>query len=153
MRIVLVAIGLVISLPILQATHDGKPGIVLPNPKLLTCKGADCPGLWSKESEHNTIFPKQLSIDTEQGCVYGMTAWYDRSVSADDLAAAVDEQYGKWTIPPFDKGPHRLWRVEPEKFAIQLAVLDKKDQKRGFGEAGTEEMILIAFGARSACTH
>jgi hypothetical protein len=82
-----------------------------------------------------------------------MTAWYDRSVSVDDLAAAIDEQYGKWTVPHFEKGPLRLWRVEPENFAIQLAVLDKRDEKRGVAESGTKQVILLPFGGRSACTH
>ena len=153
MKTLLTAVAFVLSLPILQAAQDGKPAIVLPNPKLLTCKGADCPGLWSKESEHNTVFPKQLSIDTEQGCIYGMTARYDKSLSVEDLAASIDEHYGKWTVPHFEKGPLRLWRVEPEKFAIQLAVLDKKDEKSGVAGAGTKQVIFVAFGGVAACRH
>ena len=153
MKMLLAAVVVVLSLPILQAAQDGKPTIVLPNPKLLTCKGADCPGLWLKESEHNAVFPMQLSIDTEQGCVYGMTARYDKSLSIDDLAAAIDEQYAKWIVPHFEKGALRLWRVEPEKFAIQLAVMDKRDEKRGIAEAGTKQVIFLPFGARAACTH
>lgn len=152
MKTLLAAIVLVISFPICQMAQEGKTGIVLPNPKLLTCRGADCSQLWQKQSADGAVFPKQLSIDMEQGCVYGMTARYDRSVSVEELTATIDEQYGKWTVPHFDKGPHRLWRVEPEKFAIQLVVLDKRDEKRGV-EAGTKELILIAFGGRSACAH
>lgn len=44
-----------------------------------------------------------------------------------------------------------VWRVEPEKFAIQLGVFDKKDEKRSMGEAGRKEAIYIAFGGKSAC--
>ena len=153
MQKIVAAILLALSLPFCQPAQEHKSIIVLPNPKLLTCKGADCSGFWSKESEHNTVFPKQLFIDTEAGCVYGMTARYDKSVSVDDLAAAVDERYGKWTIPHFEKGPLRLWRVESEKFAIQLAVLDQRDEKRGVAEAGTKQLIFLPFGGRSACTH
>ena len=80
-----------------------------------------------------------------------MTALYEKSASTDDLAAAIDQQYGQWTVPHFEKGLMRLWRVEPEKFSIQLVVLDKKDAKRRYAEAGTKQVIFIAFGGRSAC--
>jgi hypothetical protein len=153
MKEILARVLLILSLPILQAAQEGEPTIVLPNPKLLTCRGTDCSKLWSTESTNNPVFPKQVILDTEQGCIYGMTAMYEKTVSFDELKGAIDEQYGKWALPGFDKSHTRLWRIEPEKYAIHLAVLDKRDEKRGVAEAGTKEVIFLAIGGRSACAH
>jgi len=57
-----------------------------------------------------------------------MTALYDRSLPLDDVRAAIDERYGKWAIPEFANSSIKIWRVEPEKFAIQLSVASKKDE-------------------------
>jgi len=111
--------------------------------------------LWlEKPAEANDVFPKQLIIDMNQSCLYGMTALYDKSIPVEDVKAAIDEHYGKWALPLNDDaaGPVKLWRVEPEKFAIQLSVADKKDEKRNRAEAGTKRAIYIAFGGRSACS-
>ena len=80
-----------------------------------------------------------------------MTVLYDQPTTIDEVKAAVDERYGKWAQPEFGSSPLRIWRVEPEKFAIQLSVADKKDEKRNIAEAGTKQAIYIAFGGRSAC--
>ena len=153
MKKLLVVTLFVICLPISQAAKEDKATIILPNTKLLACKSAQCSQLWSEQPAHtNTVFPKQLIIDSDQGCPYGMTAIYEKLVALDDLNAAIDDRYGKkWTVPGFEKPQHRLWRVEPEKLAIQLVVLDKKDEKSGFAEAGAKEVIFIAFGGRAAC--
>lgn len=156
MKTLLPVIVLFISLlifPICQSAQESKASIVLPNPKLLTCKRAVCSQIWLNTSANNAFFPKQVIIDAEMGCVYGMTAVYEKTVSFDQLRSAIDDQYGKWVVPPFDKPPLGLWRIESEKFAIQLSVNDKKDAKRGIAEAGTKQVILIAFGGRSACAH
>ena len=88
-----------------------------------------------------------------QNCLYGMTATYDKSIPVEDVRAAIDERYGRWALPLDDpSGPVKLWRVEPEKFAIQLSVADKKDEKMNIADAGTKQAIYIAFGGRSACT-
>ena len=86
-----------------------------------------------------------------QNCLYGMTALYDKSISLDDVRAAIDERYGKWALPGFEKSAMKLWRVEPEKFAIQLSVADKTDEQRNIADAGTKQAIYIAFGGKSAC--
>jgi len=80
-----------------------------------------------------------------------MTALYDKSVSVDDLKTAIDERYEKWAHTDFANSPVKLWRVEPEKFAIQLSVAGKEDEKKNIAEAGTKRAIYIAFGGRSAC--
>jgi hypothetical protein len=84
-------------------------------------------------------------------CLYGMTALYDKSVTLDELAAAIDARYPGSAIPKAQGYPMRLWRVESERFAIQLSVTDKKDKKRGFAEIGTKQAVYIAFGGSSAC--
>ena len=80
-----------------------------------------------------------------------MTALYDRSISLDDIKAAIDERYGKWAVSEFVNSPVKIWRVEPEKFAIQLNVASKKDEKRNIAEEGTRQAVYLAFGGRSAC--
>jgi hypothetical protein len=79
-----------------------------------------------------------------------MTALYDKSIPLDDIKAAIDKRYGKWAVPEFANSPLKLWRVEPEKFAITLSTADKKDEKRNIAEAGTKQALYIAFGGKSA---
>ena len=134
------------------AQQEKNKRLVLPNPKLLRCQSADCSQLWLETpTEPSAIFPKQLSIDIRPNCLYGMTATYDKSVSLDDVKAAIDERYGKWALAEFANSPIKLWRVESEKFAIQLHVADKKDEKLNIADAGTKQAIYIAFGATTAC--
>jgi len=150
MRKILAAMVLVFFLPISQRAKADSSAIVLPNSKLLTCKLSDCSQLWS-DNAVAAVFPKQLIIDSNQHCVYGMTALYDKKISVDDLSKAIDDRYGKWAVPGFENPQHRLWRVESEKFSIQLSVSDKKDEKMHFAEAGTKHLIYIAFGGGATC--
>jgi hypothetical protein len=133
------------------ATEQNGGRIVLPNPKLLRCKSSDCSRLWLAQPEVNGVFPKQVTIDMNQSCLYGMTVLFDRSIPVDDITAAIDERYGKWAVPEFVKSPLKIWRVEPEKFAIQLSVASKKDEKRNIADAGTRQVLYLAFGGKSAC--
>lgn len=112
------------------AQEEKTKWLVLPNPKLLRCNSVDCFQLWLETpTEPNAIFPKQLSIDMKQNCLYGMTATYENAVSIEDVKAAIDQRYGKWAVAQFANSSIKLWRVESEKFAIQLRVADKKDEK------------------------
>ena len=72
-------------------------------------------------------------------------ARYDKSVSLDDLKAAIDERYGKWSVSGFTSGSVMLWHVESEKFTIQLAALDKRDERREGVEAGTKSVIYLSI--------
>lgn len=146
----LAAVVLMLGLVYGQTAQDQNSSlIVLPNPKLLRCQTSDCDQVWlENSSKTNAIFPKQVRIDMNQGCLYGITALYDKSVPLDDIRAAINARYGKWTVP----GLGQVWRVEPEKFAIQLGVNSKKNQRRNLGEAGTTEAIYIAYGGKSACS-
>jgi hypothetical protein len=153
MKRVLAAVVLMLGLSYCQrASEENGSRIVLPNPKLLRCKASDCYQVWlEKSAETNAVFPKQVTIDMNQSCLYGMTALCDRSAPLDDIRAAIDERYRKWAVPEFINSPLKIWRVEPEKFAIQLSVASKKDKTGNMADAGTKQAIYIAFGGRSAC--
>ena len=153
MKRVLAAVVLMLGVAYGQTTTEQNGGrIVLPNSKLLRCKSSDCYQVWlEKSTEPNAVFPKQVTIDMNHNCLYGMTVLFDRSIPVDDITAAIDERYGKWAVPEFIKLPLKIWRVEPEKFAIQLSVASKKDEKRNIADAGTIQVLYLAFGGKSAC--
>ena len=153
MKRLFAAIVLVLALAQVQAAKEGTSSrVVLPNSELLRCKSSDCYQLWSGKSvEANAIFPTQISVDTKGGCIYGLTARYDKSVALDDIKTAINVRYGRWVLPESANSPIKLWRVESERFAIQLVALDKKDERRNIGLAGSKQAIYIAFGGSSAC--
>jgi hypothetical protein len=62
-------------------------------------------------------------VDFNQGQVIGLIAFYDKPASFNDLRAALDERYGKWTAS-FSNDKMRSYRVEPEKFVISLSYAD-----------------------------
>jgi hypothetical protein len=143
---------LILILPHLQvARGQNHSGIVLPNPKLLRCNSSDCFQLWSEATEQKGIFPKQMIVDMDQGCIYGMTALYDKSVSLDEIVSAIDDRYKHWTVNGMSHPFLHVWRVEDQKFSIQLTLASKEDEKRNAAEAGTRQAIYIAFGGKSAC--
>ena len=126
--------------------------IVLPNPRLLRCASSNCFQVWSEKSiEENAVFPKQLIIDMDQSCLYGMTALYDKILSVDDVKMAIDGQYKKWAQADVASPSVKLWRVESEKFSIQLSIAGKEDEKKNIAEQGTKQAIYIAFGGKAAC--
>lgn len=136
-------IALTLSLANYQAAVGQKVSpVVLPNPKLLRCASSDCFSLWSERaSEPNAVFPQRLSVDMDQHCLYGLTALYEKSISLEELKAAIDERYGNWAVHGFEQSSLKVWRVESEKFAIQLRAADRKDEKSGFAEAGRKAVI------------
>jgi hypothetical protein len=109
--------------------------VVLPNPKLLGCQSVACSQLWLiNDPVPDAKYPKQLKIDFSDGsptghgslfeipdgAPYGLIAVYDKSVTIEAVEASINEHYAKWTYG--DPDPKlKLWRVEPEKFVIQLA--------------------------------
>ena len=131
-------------------SKETRSRIVLPNPDLLRCKSSACSHTWLEKSDQaDAVFPKQVIIDMNQDCLYGITALYDSSIPVDEIRNALDERYGKWAVSA--AAPLRVWRAEPDKFAIQLGVADKNDQKRHMAVVGTKKVIYIAFGGKSAC--
>ena len=111
--------------------------IVLPNPKLLGCASVTCSQLWlNNDAVPDAKYPKQLRIDFSDGSTittpngslfefpngvpYGLTAVYNKSVTIDDVEASINERYSKWVYGK--PTPNlKLWRIEPEKFVIQLS--------------------------------
>jgi len=151
-----------------QSDHKNEIDLVLPNPQLLRCKSSACSQLWEdKPAKVDAIYPRQLIVDIfgDGKCPRGILALYEKSVSIDQLKASIDSRYGKWALAENASSPVKLWRVESEKFAIQLAETKgrskslTKDQARvdaigrglGYGdrsdvtEAGMKQVIYIAF--------
>ena len=106
--------------------HAGGRHVVLPNSKLIGCKASACSQMWQDVSPDSAaIYPHNISIDIENGAVLGIVAHYEKSVSVGDIKASIDGHYGKSTyVIDNETSPVKVWRVEPEKIAIQLAVED-----------------------------
>jgi hypothetical protein len=152
MRKSIAALVVILCLPCLQGARGQSPAhFVLPNPNLLRCNGSDCSQVWPESVERKDIFPKQVIVDVDHGCIYGITAFYDKSIPFEQLKAAVDDRYQQWSVKQAN-AVLGLWRVEPQKFSIQLSVADQGDEKRHVAEAGTKLAIYIAFGGKSACS-
>lgn len=113
----------------------GKPRqIVLPNPRLIHCKSAECSTLWKQDSANGrAVYPAQVLTDLVNGEIVGLTAVYDKSVSADELRDAVNKDYEKWSLHLHSMS---AWRIEPEQLAISLAD----------GADGAKEVIYLKFG-------
>jgi hypothetical protein len=106
----------------------GTRKIVLPNPQLIHCRSAECSQLWKQDSgDGGVVYPAQVSTDFVNGEVVGLTAVYDKSVSKNELHAAINTLYEKW------ERLDGLWRVEPERIVIQLA--ERSD--------GTKQLIYL----------
>jgi hypothetical protein len=143
--------------------------VVLPSSRLMGCASSSCSQLWQDE-DANAIYPREVTVDIfgstgSESCLRGVTALYEKSVSIDDVKAAIDQRYGKWAYADTATLPVKLWRVESEKFAISLTVTKDRtggptaDEARaqsmgqvfGYGErsnvaeAGMPQVIYIAF--------
>jgi hypothetical protein len=95
--------------------------IVLPNPHLIHCHSAECSQLWKQDSsDGGAVYPAQVLTDFVNGEVVGLTAVYDKSISTQELRAAINTLYAKWKFPLDDADPF-LWRVEPEQLVAQFA--------------------------------
>lgn len=153
MKRTIAALTLILSLPHSQvAMGQNRDRLALPNPKLLRCSSSDCFQLWSEAIEQKAIFPKQMIVDMDQGCIYGMTALYDKSVPLDQIKSAIDDLYRQWSVNDLGNSNLHIWRVDPQKFVVQLGVASKQDEKRNVAEAGTRQAIYLAFGGKSACS-
>lgn len=131
-----------------QVRHEDGRHVVLPNSRLLGCRSSGCSQLWqSNSAEVNAIYPRQVIVDFfgSDHCPLGVEALYEKSVSVDELKTSIDEQYGKWALADNATLPVKLWRVEPERFAISLAVT--KDRKMPPDEAKANA-IAQAFDPR-----
>jgi hypothetical protein len=106
--------------------------VVLPSPQLVHCRAAECSQLWKQDSrDGGTVYPAQILTDFVNGEVVGLTAVYDKSVSREEIRAAIDALYGKSPQVAPD-----IWRIEPEQLAI--SVFDGLD--------GAKEVTYLKFG-------
>jgi hypothetical protein len=151
-----------------RAKHENASRIVLPNSKLLGCSSSACFQLWQGDlAQANAIYPRQVTIDIfgNDRCPRGISALYEKSVSTDEIKAALDQRYGKWALADFATSSVKLWRVQPEKFAISLTITDdrtkevKRDEAFAFAlsqvlegsersniaEGGLKQVIYLAF--------
>jgi hypothetical protein len=115
------------------------PGkVILPNPKLIRCSTSACPPVLPDGTDPRAVYPWQVSLDYTNGSVIGLTALYDQPTSAGDVQAAVDECYEQWAKADFRTGPLRIWRVEPERFVIELSQTD----------TGMVQLVYLTFDPR-----
>ena len=107
--------------------------VVLPSPQLIHCHSADCSQLWKQDSsDGGIVYPAQVLTDFVNGEIVGLTAVYDKSVSTEELRAAINALYSKWTVPGLDLH----WRVDPEQLVISVAD----------GCAGAKLVIYLKIG-------
>ena len=113
---------------------DSTRKIVLPSPQLIHCRAAECSQLWKQDSQDGGIvYPAQVLTDFVNGEVVGLTAVYDKSVSREEIRAAVDARYSQWAVSGLDLH----WRVDPEQLVISISD----------GCAGAKLVIYLKIGA------
>jgi len=135
MAVLMFAVGLTsCSRPKLENSRH----VVLPSSKLIGCRSSGCSQVWFDDAaDSHAIYPQNISIDIDDKGVLGLVARYDKTTVLDDIRASIENRYGKWAFPKDHTGPARVWRVEPERVAIQLAEDDD----------GTKEVIYLSARA------
>lgn len=110
--------------------------IVMPSPQLIHCRSAGCSQLWRQDpGESGGVYPAQVFSDLVKGEIVGLTAVYDKSVSPDELRAAINNHYGKWAV--LRGRPIWTWRIESEELVISLYD----------GTDGAMQVTYLKFGA------
>ena len=125
MAVVLFSMGMVLAVP----KDPIEKHVVLPNPRLVRHCSSICTHFWDGDSwGTNDIYPLQLAIDIAgHGCPRGVVALYDNSVSLADIKGALDQRYEKWANPENSRLRVKIWRVEPENVAVQLAEIESEN--------------------------
>jgi len=138
MKRVIAAVTLVVGLTSCgRLTHESGSHVVLPSAELIGCKASSCSQVWLDTADSHALYPRNISIDIDDEGVLGVVARYDRPATIDDIRASINKRYGKWVFPKDHAGPAALWRVEPEKVAIQLSENDD----------GTKEVVYLSARA------
>lgn len=137
--LLILAMGLTSEHPSKDTTNH----VVLPNPNLIECASSPSQ-LWQDENTWaSAVHPVQLQMDhfDGRGCPKGIVALYGKAVSVEDIRSALDRRYRKWAKAENSAVPVKLWRVESEKFGIQLSTIanDRGD------EAGMKQLIYLSF--------
>jgi hypothetical protein len=133
------AVWLALTLMFCQSSQPetGKP-VALPNPGLFQCAATR---LWQDEKpQPGEIYPVRMFMDhfDKDGCPQGLLALYDKSTSEDQIRAAINQRYGKRSKA------ENLWRVEAERFAIQLTTV-KDNKKKCIPEEEMRQLIYLSF--------
>jgi len=101
---------------------QGKKNCCCLIPQLIHCRFSECSKLWKEQSsDEGWVLPAQIRLDTVNDEITGLTAVYEKSVSTQEIRAAIDSVYGKSRMAT-DSDKLWLWRVEPQQLAIQLAA-------------------------------
>jgi hypothetical protein len=117
--------------------------VVLPNPRLIHCRSGECSQLWKEESSRGgSVLPAQILLDTVNGEIVGLTSVYEKSVSTEEIRAAIEAVYGKSVLQSDTGG---VWRFEREQLVIQLAHEDN-------GESQLIYLKIAKFGTVSRLT-
>jgi hypothetical protein len=66
-------------------------------------------------------------------------------VSLEVIKSAIDQRYSKWASPDNNNAdtPVKLWRAEPERFAIQLAVVEESNEKVTIGQSLAQPLPTV----------
>ena len=90
--------------------------------------------MWKQDSGDGVVYPAQVFTDLVNGEVVGLTAVYDKSLSENELRAAINALYEKSAVHTANgRVIDGLWRVESEQLAISL--FGRKD--------GTTQLIYL----------
>jgi hypothetical protein len=139
-RRIAVAGFLFASLYLGAQVDDKAATIVLPNPELIHCRSMNCFQLWKQDdtSDGRAVYPAQVLTDLVDGEVVGLTAVFDKSVSAHAIQGAIDAIHGDKKIV---QGPKMLvWRAEAEQLAVSLT--DEDD--------GTTQLTYLEFATHGS---
>lgn len=137
-RFIAAAVLAVLSLTYVTAQTSGRH-IILPNTKLLGCRGSTCGQLWQDEaSDWNAVYPWQVSTDVSEKTVIGLTALYDKPVTFNEVKSAIEERYGKWAFLDLKSTGAKVWRIESEKFIISATPMKN----------GMVQVIYLVFDAK-----
>jgi hypothetical protein len=132
---ILLVTALLVSFSVAQ---EAPRHIVLPSTELMGCQTPACSQVLPEQTgDAQAIYPWQVMVDFNQGKVIGLTAYYDKPVTFEDLRAAIDARYAKWAAS-FSNDKLRAWRVEPEHFVISLSVVS----------SGMVRVIYLIFDAK-----
>jgi hypothetical protein len=129
------------------------PHVVLPDPALMKCASTT---IWQQDQgEKSPLYPRQIMMDhfDKNGCPQGIVVLYDKSTSVSAIKKAIDQRYGKWAKTNNAASLLNLWRVEPERFAIQLATIrDSVHETGAVGEEGMHQVMYLSFSVANAPT-
>ena len=126
-----------------QTGKETRRHVVLPDPKMIRCISSDCYQLWlNGPPQSGDIYPERVVLSLlGKHCPYGVSAIYDKSISFDDLQAALEEHYGKGETKHWTKAALMIWHVGSGDFSIMLDTADKRISKVRGVDVGTKELF------------